>query len=584
MVALQDIRVRPILESLEFIQAHNPSVARFGDGEVDLMTGSSIPYQEYDPDLAQALLEILETPSGPDLLVCLPDVFDNRERYNQNAVHFWKQHFNRYQAFYEEHCQSPWYGSTFISRPYIDLLDKGQAAASFAALKDLWKGRDLLIVEGEMSRSGAGNDLFAGAASLQRIICPSRHAFRHYESILETILAHAENRLILLMLGPTAKVLARDLQERGHQAIDLGHIDSEYEWFQMGVQHKVKLGHKHTAEFNYDEGIELEEDGVYASQVVARIGLERKKEGLMQEQTVEKDTQEGLISIIIPVYNVSSYLRRCMDSILKQTYRHFEVILVNDGSTDGSALICQDYVTQDSRVRLIHQENQGPSAARNRGLQVAQGEYVTFIDSDDFVEDTYLELLYRSLVKNDSEISICNFTSFNEERQAFLFSITSEMYFEEAYTVQEWLRKESSGANNLHLVFTFSPMKLFKRSLWDGLQYPVGRLREDDATIYKVYLKAQRISFINQPLYYYSQSPAGLSRNGMQEDITSMISIAEERLALLVALGYDVTEHLESYVKRLEKCQADALYSGQVELFQQISNKLDLIRHHRKEG
>lgn len=584
MPTLQDIRVRPILESLQFIQEHGASVARFGDGEVDLMMGSSIPYQEYDPKLAQALLDILETPSSPELLVCLPDVFQDRERYNQNALHFWQKHFERYQAFYEEHCHSSWYGSTFISRPYIDLLDKSQAGASFEALKDLWKGRDLLIVEGETSRSGVGNDLFAGAASLQRIICPSRHAFGHYEEILDAVLAHAEGRLVLLMLGPTAKVLARDLQERGHQAIDLGHIDSEYEWFQMGAQHKVKLEHKHTAEFNYDEGIELQEDAVYTSQIVARIGLEEEKEVFKQEEVEKELKLDGLISIIIPVYNVSGYLRRCLDSILKQTYSRFEVILVNDGSTDGSALICQEYVDQDSRVRLVHQENQGPSAARNRGLQLAQGEYVTFIDSDDFVEEAYLELLYRSLVKNGADISICNFTSFNEERRSFLFSITSEMYFEEAYTVQEWLRKESSGANNLHLVFTFSPMKLFKRSLWDGLKYPIGRLREDDATIYKAYLKAKRIAFINQPLYYYSQSPDGLSRNVMQEDITSMISIAEERLALLVALGYDVTEHLDSYIKRLEKCQADALYSGQIELYQQIVNKLDLIRHHRKEG
>lgn len=126
-------------------------------------------------------------------------------------------------------------------------------------------------------------------------------------------------------------------------------------------------------------------------------------------------------------------------------------------------------------------------------------------------------------------------------------------------------------------------MKLFKRSLWEGIRYPIGRLREDDATIYKTYLKSQRIAFINQPLYYYSQSPTGLSRSIMQEDITSMISIAEERLALLVALGYDVTEHLESYQKRLEKCQADALNSGQIELYQQISSKLDLLQYHRKE-
>ena len=571
------IQVRPILESLAYIQEQGASVARFGDGEVDLMTGSSIPYQDYDPDLAQALLEILETPSRADFLVCLPDVFQQLERYNSNAVHFWQQHFARYQTFYQEHCQSPWYGSTFISRPYIDLLDKGQAAASFQALKALWQGRDVLLVEGETSRSGVGNDLFAGVGSLERIICPSRNAFAHYDAILEAVRSRAEDRLILVMLGPTAKVLVRDLHAAGYQALDLGHIDSEYEWFQMGATHKVKLEHKHTAEFNYDEGLRLAADRDYERQVVARIGLEE------EEVIFEEKGNSDLISIVVPVYNAADYLRRCLDSILKQTYDRFEVILVNDGSTDGSGGICQDYAARDSRIQVVHQENQGPSAARNRGLQLAQGEYVTFVDADDFLEATYLEVLYQSLVEHDADISICNFTSFNEERQSFLFSITQEMFFEQTYSVQEWLQKESSGANNFHLVFTFSPMKLFKRALWEGIAYPLGRLREDDATIYKLYLKAKRIHFTNQPLYYYSQSPAGLSRNQMQTDTASMLAIAEERLALLVALGYDVTEHVESYHRRLEKCQADALYSGQIELYQQISSKLDLLAHHRKE-
>lgn len=571
------IQVRPILESLAYIQERGASVARFGDGEVELMTGSSIPYQDYDPALAQALLEILETPSREDFLVCLPDVFQDLERYNSNARLFWQQHFARYQAFYQAHCRSPWYGSTFISRPYIDLVDKGQAAASFQALKALWQGRDVLLVEGETSRSGVGNDLFAGVGSLERLVCPSRNAFAHYEAIREAVHSRAGDRLILVMLGPTAKVLVRDLHAAGYQALDLGHIDSEYEWFQMGATHKVKLEHKHTAEFNYDEGLQLAADLDYERQVVARIGLEE------EEVTFEEKGNSDLISIVVPVYNVSSYLRRCLDSILKQTYGQFEVILVNDGSTDGSGAICQDYAAKDGRIRLVHQENQGPSAARNLGLQLAQGEYVTFVDADDFLEATYLEVLYRGLVENDADISICNFTSFNEERQSFLFSITQEMFFEQTYSVQEWLQKESSGANNFHLVFTFSPMKLFKRSLWEGIAYPLGRLREDDATIYKLYLKAKRIHFSNPPLYYYSQSPAGLSRNQMQTDTASMIAIAEERLALLVALGYDVTEHVESYYKRLEKCQADALQTGQIELYQQISSKLDLLRHHRKE-
>lgn len=128
-----------------------------------------------------------------------------------------------------------------------------------------------MIVEGSLSRSGVGNDLFNNAKSIHRIIGPSRNAFSKYDELLNSIQKHAQNRLVILMLGPTAKLLVEDLSELGIRAIDLGHIDSEYEWFKMGVTSKVKLNHKHTAEHNFDENIELVDDEIYLSQIVDRI-------------------------------------------------------------------------------------------------------------------------------------------------------------------------------------------------------------------------------------------------------------------------------------------------------------------------
>ncbi|WP_412034809.1 glycosyltransferase family 2 protein [Streptococcus uberis] len=295
-------------------------------------------------------------------------------------------------------------------------------------------------------------------------------------------------------------------------------------------------------------------------------------------------TTTGLISIIIPVYNVKDYLGRCLDSILKQTYSNFEVLLVNDGSTDGSAEICQDYQKKDCRFRLFHQENAGASAARNFALTQAHGDYLTFIDGDDFIEETYLEHLHTALVKNNSDISVCNFTSFNEERKSFLFFITSEMYFEKNYSIQEWLDQETHTKYNMNLVFTFSPLKLFKKDLFDGIEYPNYQVREDDATIYKVYLKANQITFINEGSYYYSQRAGSLSRSTMQSDISTMITNAEERIALLASLGYDISKHVQSYIKRLEMCQKDALHAGQIHLYKQLSLKLDLYRNHQNKG
>lgn len=267
-----NIKVLGILDTLNYVMAHNSSVARFGDGEMDIITGHSIPYQDYDENLANELKNIISSESYESLVVCLSDVFERLDRYNQSAVDFWKQHLNHNYVYYKNLCKAPWYGSTFISRPYMDLVDKSLSNMYFKNIKNLWDKRDILIVEGVNSRSGVGNDLFDNANSVERIICPSKNAYSKINEIESLIKKHAENKLVLLILGPTAKVLAKRLSIKKIQAIDMGHIDSEYEWFKMKATSKVKLDHKHTAEHNFDENITFIEDDAYNSQIVERIG------------------------------------------------------------------------------------------------------------------------------------------------------------------------------------------------------------------------------------------------------------------------------------------------------------------------
>ncbi|HEM3182160.1 TPA: SP_1767 family glycosyltransferase [Streptococcus suis 89-5259] len=262
------IRVKPISQSLDYILEHSCSVARFGDGEMDIIAGHSIPYQDYDPQLASELKEILGLESNQHFMVCLSDVFENRERYTDACNHFWEGHLQHYQDYYRQICKAPWYGSTFISRPYMDLADKSLSATYFQSLKQIWTDKDILIVEGKTSRSGVGNDLFQEAKSIQRIICPSKNAYSQIEDILAAIQTYGQDKLVLLMLGPTAKVLAYRLSKTGMQAIDIGHIDSEYEWFTMQAQTKIKLQHKHTAEHNFDQDIIFTEDQEYLQQIV----------------------------------------------------------------------------------------------------------------------------------------------------------------------------------------------------------------------------------------------------------------------------------------------------------------------------
>ena len=264
--------VMDMQKTLKYVKDRHVSVARFGDGEVDLMMGYSIPYQDYDEELAGRLKQIIMAPDNRKLLVCLPDIFEGRERYTDAFHSFWDEHMKRYQDFYDEiAANGKCYGSTFLSRPYIDLVDKSIAEKHFQNIKELFAEKDILIVEGFYSRSGVGNDLFQGAKSVERIICPSRNAYSRYEAIMNAVRRHGVNKLILLMLGPTAKIMAADLAFEGYWAVDIGHIDSEYEWYRMGAAYKIKLKNKHTAEFNFDRDIELQDDDAYAEEIVEML-------------------------------------------------------------------------------------------------------------------------------------------------------------------------------------------------------------------------------------------------------------------------------------------------------------------------
>ena len=271
---LFDISVMSIDETLDELMKTEKSLIRFGDGEFNIMNGYSIAFQEYNEELARGMKEILLTANQEEMLLCMPEVFKafkGEFPLDYNSEIFWKKELDRYADFFQEYCQSKTYGSAFISRPYIYSKDKTRAFDQFEKMKQLFEGKDLLIVEGATSRSGVGNDLFDKANSIKRIICPSHNAFSKIQEIKENILEHSEGRLILLMLGPSAKVLAYQLTQQGYRTLDLGHIDSEYEWMQMKAETRVQLKHKHTAEFNFDQDIEFIDDEDYNRQIVADL-------------------------------------------------------------------------------------------------------------------------------------------------------------------------------------------------------------------------------------------------------------------------------------------------------------------------
>ena len=273
------IMVKDIDQTLDYIIENQSSIIRFGDGEMDLMLGKSIPYQVYDENLVSQLKEIISLQSDEKLVIGLPNVFAERSNFTPAAEAFWKGHLEHHLKDYVELARADWYGTTFVSRPYIDYVDKSQSFSQFEKLKQIWKNEDILIVEGVTSRSGVGNDLFDGANSIKRIICPSHNAYSRIEEIQEAVLQYVENRLILCMLGPTAKILSYNLFKKGYRVLDIGHIDSEYEWMKMGADTKVKFNHKHTAEHNFDQDIEFIEDETYNDQILIDLST-KNMEGI----------------------------------------------------------------------------------------------------------------------------------------------------------------------------------------------------------------------------------------------------------------------------------------------------------------
>lgn len=270
-----NIKVLDKEKTLKILLDTHASIIRFGDGEMDLIRGENIPYQNYHPELADQMKELLLRGSNRRMLVGLSDVFEGLDRYTDFCQNFYRTvYFPKNKKILKEiEAQYNLYVSTFFSRPYIDWVDKSKSKEYFELLKKLWQDRDLLIVEGKYSRSGENNDLFTGAKSIERIICPSKNAWDHKTVIEDEIIKYADSKLILLMLGPTAKVVVGDLVAQiPNQMIDIGHIDSEYEWMKMGATTKVKIPHKHTAEFNFDDSqIKLEDDQDFDQQIISTI-------------------------------------------------------------------------------------------------------------------------------------------------------------------------------------------------------------------------------------------------------------------------------------------------------------------------
>lgn len=226
-----------------------------------------------------------------------------------------------------------------------------------------------------------------------------------------------------------------------------------------------------------------------------------------------------LVSIVVPVYNVEQYIHRCVNSILSQTYSLIDVILVDDGSPDQCGSICDSYAKKDKRVRVIHKSNGGLSDARNAGTKIAKGKYITYVDSDDWIANTYVEVLLRALHEHGATMSICTLLRCNTEKveKKVEYSVC-------CYKTEDALEKmlyqtafDNSASGKMY------PTELMRVNL-----FPVGKLFEDLFTIYKVLANCTLVAFVDMPLYYYWINQNGIMHTNFSSRVFDEIEAADE--------------------------------------------------------
>lgn len=275
------------------------------------------------------------------------------------------------------------------------------------------------------------------------------------------------------------------------------------------------------------------------------------------------------ISVIVPVYKVEEYLRRCVDSILAQTFTDIEVILVDDGSPDGCPAICDEYAQQDSRVKVIHQRNSGVSAARNAGLDWvfanSNSQWISFVDSDDWVHPRFLEILYQVAIRSGVQISLCEYSKVTEYKILDL---------QATYDTPELCNSMELHASK-YSVCVVPWNKLYQKELFSKHRYPTGKLHEDAFLSYRLLYDAGTVAYIHHQLYYYFQNEAGIMNSKYSLARLAEVEAAEEQCNFFKQIGDKA--NYDSATKRLMN-----FYAMHIHSLEQINCSLEIKKLRKK--
>ena len=247
-----------------------------------------------------------------------------------------------------------------------------------------------------------------------------------------------------------------------------------------------------------------------------------------------------MITIVVPVYKVEKYLNRCVESILRQTYTHWELLLVDDGSPDNCGRMCDEYAKKDSRIFVKHQKNKGLSAARNTGLnwfyEQNRSDYILFADSDDWLHPQQLEILIKGIKENNVKISVCNYTR-----------VTEEVPHKKYNSVKYELTSPEDFLINHSWQYNYAWGKLYHKSVFQDIRYPVGKNFEDTFTTYKTLYRCEKIAYTDLPLYYYLRNEKGISRSPWNTSELVIFDAMKEQMKFYKEKGFN-----KAYKKEFE--------------------------------
>lgn len=272
-----------------------------------------------------------------------------------------------------------------------------------------------------------------------------------------------------------------------------------------------------------------------------------------------------MISVIVPVYNVEEYLGRCVDSILSQTYGDFELILVNDGSCDSSGRICDDYAELDSRIRVIHKANGGIGSARNAGLEIAKGEYISFLDSDDWIELDFFEVLLNLLLKYDADISQVFFIQETRTKKDRDFAVVRKKDAQ-VYDGRDVMGNLFGRLTGFRTTVVWN--KLYRRELFDGIRIPENMVFEDEACIHEILYRARRLVVNDSTLYHYTWRDNSLSNQAQPLKYLDLVKAGEMRLRFFAE-----RQEEEYYLEALNRYFKELLRTGHVFYFSKVGGR-----------